>query len=116
MKSIVNFDRFMALFTKAVFGATFKPDADIAMTLLPPKRSVKHGYSFRQCRSVRNALDIGVADSDNPMKDAFMYHYIGGGVPLQPPNTLSLVYKHLPLGVAYRLLSCEHFLAQSEVC
>ena len=57
---------------------------------------------------------MSVADNLDPKKAELMYHYIGGGVPFQPPNTYALVYKSLPHHVARRLLALYQVLTETS--
>ena len=57
---------------------------------------------------------MSVADNSDPKKAELMYHYIGGGVPFQPPNIYALVYKSLPHHVAKRLLALYQVLTETS--
>jgi hypothetical protein len=91
-------------------------DGEAIFYALVPRKSFNIGSQvLRTCRSIRESLVFSPSTADDDMSACFLCAYIGGGVPHQPPNTYAMVFKHMPLRVARRVLALLLYHTGSSV-
>ena len=102
--AIIEFGRVLALqaMTLCANKSLFPlfPGKIMVGALVPHKRQILNMQVLRQCKSLREAFVVIAEDDKDKMSSPYLYTYLGGGVPHQPPQGYGLVFRGLSHDVA----------------
>ena len=110
---IIDFGRVLALQTMTLcankkFFPSFS-DKIMVGAFVPHKRQILNMQVLRQCKNLREAFVITTEDDIENMRSSYLYTYLGGGVPHQPPQGYGLVFRGLSHDVADCLCALVSF-------
>lgn len=113
---MVELQRVVLVCCATLYRDDIVDDEHVRFVSIPHKVRQLAGHTVHDCWSDREAHVLCAMSAPSSMKMTWLsYAYLGGGVPWDPPFGYGLVYKHMPIRVADRLLAVLLFCSGGAV-